>query len=208
MLAREGARAGLPHAMPDEQQADRRRRDEEPTVGTSLALHSGAMDNERNPKESSRFIGPSIPFFRNMVGTERSLAFDGAKRALADRRVLVVGDDIENGWKAFVSRIQAGARARMVRGRDQLAIYLEEVRPDIVVIDCDSAPGGNTAIVGQLRRDSRTSAATLVGLSRQASSGQRARLLTAGADELLAKPVDARLFAQQLGETLSRRVKR
>jgi CheY-like chemotaxis protein len=161
------------------------------------------MDNERHPKDSSRVIGRSIPFFRNMVGTEQAPAYDGTKRALAERRVLIVGDDIENGWKAFVSLIQAGARARLVRGRDQLAIYLDDVRPDIVVIDCDSAPGGNTAIVGQLRRDSRTSAAALVGLSRHASSGQRASLLAAGADELLPKPVDARRFAQQLVETLS-----
>jgi DNA-binding response OmpR family regulator len=161
------------------------------------------MDNERHSKDSSRLIGPSIPFFRNMVRTERSLAFDVTKPPLAERRVLIVSDDVENGWRAFVSLIQAGARARLVRRQDELAIYLDEIRPDIVVIDCDSAPGGNTAIVGQLRRDSRTSAAALVALSRYASSGQRASLLAAGADKLLPKPIDARLFAQQLVETLS-----
>lgn len=161
------------------------------------------MDEQRHPKDSSRFTGRSIPFFKNMVGTERSLAVDGAKRALADRPVLIVADDIENGWRVFASLIQAGARARLVCRRDQLAIYLDEVRPDIVVIDCDSVPGGNSAIVGQLRSDSRTTSAAMVGLSRYASGGQRALLLAAGADELLPKPVDARLFAQQLVETLS-----
>jgi DNA-binding response OmpR family regulator len=161
------------------------------------------MDNQRHPKDSSRSVGPSIPFFRNMVGTERSLAFDGAKPPLAKRRVLIVSDDIENGWRAFVSLIQAGARVRLVRRRDELAIYLDEVRPDIVVIDCDSIPGGNSTTVEQLRRDSRTTAAAMVGLSQYASGGQRALLLAVGADELLPKPVDARLFAQQLVETLS-----
>ena len=161
------------------------------------------MDEQQHPKDSSRFIGPSVPFFRNMVETGRPLTFDGAKPPLAERRILIVSDDIENGWRAFVSLIQAGARARLVRRRDELAIYLDEVRPDIVVIDCDSVPGGNSATVEQLRRDSRTTAAAMVGLSRYASCGQRALLLAAGADELLPKPVDARLFAQQLVETVS-----
>ncbi len=178
--------------------------DEEPTVGTSFAFHPGAMDKQQLPKDSPRFVGHPVPFFGDLPGTAHALTFERAKRALAERRVLIVGDDVENGGRAFVSLTHAGARARLVRRYDQLAIYLDEVRPDIVVIDCDNVPGGNTAIVGQLRRDPRTARAAMVGLSLHASPGHRARLLAAGADDLLPKPVHAQLFAQQLVETLSR----
>jgi CheY-like chemotaxis protein len=166
------------------------------------------MDKQRLPKSSSGFVGLSVPFFGDLLGTAHSVTFEGAKQALGDRRVLIVGDDVENGGRAFVSLTHAGARARLVRRRDQLAVYLDEVRPDIVVIDCDSVSGGNTAIVSQLRRDPRTALAAMVGLSHHAGRGQRVRLLAAGADDLLPKPVDARLFAQQLVEALSRPVVR
>jgi CheY-like chemotaxis protein len=162
------------------------------------------MDKQPHPKDSSRFVGPSIPFLGDLRGAAHPLNFDGAQRALAERRVLIVGADVENGGRAFVSLTHAGARARLVRRPDQLAIYLDEVRPDIVLIDCDIVPGGNTGVVRQLRRDPRTANAAMVGLSRHACRAQRARLLAAGADELLPKPVDARLFAQQLVQTLSR----
>ena len=176
--------------------------DREAAVGTSLAAHSGAMDKQRLPNDSG-FIGLPAPFFGDLLGTAHSLTFEGAKRALAERRVLIVGDDVENGGRAFVSLTHAGARARLVRRRDQLTTYLDEIRPDIVVIDFDDVVGGNTAIIRQLRHDPRTALAAMVGLSRHPSRGQRARLLAAGADDLLPKPVDARLFAQQLVEALS-----
>jgi DNA-binding response OmpR family regulator len=162
------------------------------------------MEKQRLPKDSTHFAGLSVPFLGELPGVARSLTFGRAKQWLAERRVLIVGDDVENGGRAFVSLTHAGARARLVRRRDQLAIYLDEVRPDIVIIDCDDLSGGNTAIVRQLRCDPRTALAAMVGLSRQPSRGQRGRILAAGADDLLPKPVDARLFAQQLVEALSR----
>jgi DNA-binding response OmpR family regulator len=161
------------------------------------------MDKQQLPKDSSRFVGLPVPFLGDLRGTAHTLSFEGVKRALAERRILIVGDDFENGGRAFVSLSHAGARARLVRRRDQLSAYLDEVRPDIVVIDCDDVSGGNTAIVSQLRRDPRTALAAMVGLSCHAAR-QRVRLLAAGADDLLPKPVDARLFAQQLVEALSR----
>jgi DNA-binding response OmpR family regulator len=161
------------------------------------------MDKQQLPKSSPRLAGLPLPFLGDLPEPPHALTFEGAKLALAERRVLIVGDDFENAGRAFVSLSHAGARVRLVRRRDQLAIYLDEVRPDLVIIDCDGVWGGNTAIVSQLRRDSRTALAAMVGLSHHPSPGQRVSLLAAGADALLPKPVDARLFAQQLVEALS-----
>jgi two-component system, sensor histidine kinase and response regulator len=162
------------------------------------------MDNQRLENLFARFGSSTLPFLAPRRQPPGPVTFDWTKQVLADRRILIVGEDVENGGRAFLSLSHAGARSRMVRRREQLATYFDELRPEIVVIDCDSTSMGDPATVRHLRGDQKTAALLIVGLSADPSRSQRTRLRAAGIDDLLAKPVDARLFALQLVETLAR----
>jgi CheY-like chemotaxis protein len=147
---------------------------------------------------------PTNRSFTHGPRRSRFVTSDDAKRVFAGRRALIIGDDVENAGRAFMSLTDAGALVRLVRRREQIPTYLDELLPDVVVIDCDGGPGGHAALVKQLRRDSRTAVAVIAGLAGNPSRGQRARLLAAGVDELLPKPVDSRTFAQQMLEKIGR----
>ncbi|MES1206487.1 MAG: hypothetical protein ABUS79_11160 [Pseudomonadota bacterium] len=114
---------------------------------------------------------------------------------------MIIAQDVENAGRALVSLSSAGARARLLRRSDQLATYLAESVPEVVLIDCLTAH--TAALVRQLRRDPRTARAVIVGLAAGQSRGQRARLRAAGMNELLAKPVQTDSFARRLIETVA-----
>ena len=61
----------------------------------------------------------------------------------------------------------------------------------------------NHAAVQRLQTDPRCSAIPVVVLSADAISGQRDRLLSAGASEYLTKPLNVKKFLQVLDQTLS-----
>jgi len=71
---------------------------------------------------------------------------------------------------------------------------------DIQLPDLDGV-----ATLGRLRTDERTSSIPVVALTAYAMSGDRQRLLEAGFDEYLEKPIDHKLFPTQVRSLLDRR---
>jgi CheY-like chemotaxis protein len=109
-------------------------------------------------------------------------------------RALIVAEDLADAGRAFLSLSGAGAGPRLVRRRDQLATFVDEVAPEVIVLDCDLR--GSAALARELRRDRRTAGAVIVGLSGRAGRGPRLR--ASGVDLVLRKPVDPATFAQRL----------
>jgi DNA-binding response OmpR family regulator len=79
----------------------------------------------------------------------------------------------------------------------QVATYLEEATPTLIVVDLDAVDGA-AELVRALRSAAATARAVVVGLTRPDFHGHRRRLRAAGFDELMPKPVNARSFAQEL----------
>jgi DNA-binding response OmpR family regulator len=140
-----------------------------------------------------------------LCGTRhRWTEFAEARTALAGRRGLFIGDDVESGGRAFLSLTHAGAQVRLVRRWMQIQRHLDEATPTLIVIDLDGVEGRGAELARTLRRAPATARAVIVGLIPSGFQGHRRRLLAAGFDELMAKPVDPRSFAQELVGTVTR----
>jgi CheY-like chemotaxis protein len=82
---------------------------------------------------------------------------------------------------------------------------LESIRqspPDLILMDI-SLPGmDGLALTRQLKAGDRTRCIPIVALTASAMKGDEQKMLDAGCDGYISKPIDTRLFASQVGRFL------
>ncbi|MEX2624355.1 MAG: ATP-binding protein [Acidimicrobiia bacterium] len=78
-----------------------------------------------------------------------------------------------------------------------------EHRPDLILLDLDLPDLPGRDVLTELRRDERTAQIPIVVISADASSGQIRRLIEAGADGYLTKPLDLTQFLATIDEALA-----
>jgi len=113
---------------------------------------------------------------------------------MAGALVLVVEDN-EKNMKLFRDVLQAtGFRTLEATTGERALGLVAEHRPDLILMDVQ-LPGidGPTALL-RLREHERTSLTTVVALTAQAMEGDRERLLAAGFDGYISKPVNVPEF--------------
>jgi len=109
---------------------------------------------------------------------------------VAAPQILVVEDN-EKSMKLFRDVLNAsGFRTLEARsGEEALELALMHI-PALVLMDVQLPGIDGPAALARLRADERTAAIPTVALTAQAMHGDRERLLDAGFDGYLAKPVD------------------
>jgi CheY-like chemotaxis protein len=90
-----------------------------------------------------------------------------------------------------------------MQGRLGLELAREH-RPSLVLLDLQLPDMPGDEILRRLREDPRTSQIPVVVISADASPGQVQRMLSAGAQTYLTKPIDVREFLRILDETVAR----
>jgi len=80
--------------------------------------------------------------------------------------------DVDQGWAAIVRAL-----------------------PDLVLLDVQIPGGGGEALLRRIRSSPRTSELPVVAVTAFAMDGDRERLLAAGFDAYVSKPIDTRTFA-------------
>jgi two-component system cell cycle response regulator DivK len=112
--------------------------------------------------------------------------------------VLIVDDNERNRRLARDVLRAAGLRTlEAVDGGAGIAIATERL-PDVVLLDLQLPDMDGTDVARELRQEARTAGLAVVAWSARPYLGDRARLLAAGFDGYLEKPIDVKEFPEQV----------
>jgi CheY-like chemotaxis protein len=110
-------------------------------------------------------------------------------------RVLLVEDDRLNAELARdLLEIDGHTVAHAADAAGLRALVAAEA-PDVVLMDLLLPDGNGVELMGELRRRPAFAAVPIVAVTAQALTGDSERLLAAGFDGVLHKPIDTRTFA-------------
>lgn len=117
-------------------------------------------------------------------------------------RILLVEDNAINRQLAFDILEHAGFEVIEAANVDEGRAQLRERRPHLVVMDIQIPGGGGERLLREIRADAHTAALPVVAVTAFAMDGDRERLLAAGFDGYLSKPIDTRTFAATIASVL------
>lgn len=109
-------------------------------------------------------------------------------------KVLLVEDDRLNAELARDLLEVHGHEVAHAPDAAALRDVMGEPAPDVVLMDLLLPDGNGTDLLGELRRIQRFDAVPVVAVTAQALTGDAERLLQAGFDGVLHKPIDTRSF--------------
>ena len=108
--------------------------------------------------------------------------------------VLIVED---NEMNLRLARDLLEYRGHHVTGARDVAEFRAAITntvPDLVLMDIRIGNASGEALLGELRTDPRLRAVPVIAVTAQAMDGDRERLLAAGFDGYVSKPLDTRRF--------------
>lgn len=120
------------------------------------------------------------------------------------KRVLIVEDN-EKNMKLFRDVLQATGYSTLeaTTGEEAIELSLSQA-PALVLMDVQLPGIDGVGALERLRQNERTASIPVLALTAQAMSGDRERLLEAGFDGYLAKPVDVGALIEAVREHCDR----
>lgn len=116
--------------------------------------------------------------------------------------ILIVEDSPDN-MKLFRTLLELKGHAVMgLPGGEELFSLLSERRPDLVLMDIQMPGKDGFALLAELRASEHRDL-TVVALTAHAMAGDRDKALAAGFDGYITKPIDIRLFPEQVTDALA-----
>lgn len=116
--------------------------------------------------------------------------------------VLIVDDNPINLELASLVLVAAGMRVTKAEGAETALQALAQARPDVVLLDIQMPHVDGLTLLRQLRADPATAGLVVVAFTAYAMKGDRERLLAAGCDGYISKPIEVSTFAGQVREFL------
>src|SRR4051794_39675478 len=101
---------------------------------------------------------------------------------------------------------RAGFTTEEAHSAEEAHGMLAEIRPDLILMDLQLPGKDGLEFARELRSDPDTAEIPIVAVSAHAMKDDRWRILSAGCDGYIAKPIDTRLFASQVQEILAETV--
>jgi len=117
-------------------------------------------------------------------------------------RVLVVDDNQMNIELARFVLEEDGMQVEAALDAQQAAEVLQRFVPDLILMDIQMPGVDGLELTRRLRADPATRHIPVVAFTAYAMKGDRARMLEAGCDGYIAKPIDVAKFAGQVREGL------
>ena len=112
--------------------------------------------------------------------------------------VLVVDDNELNIELVRYVLEAGGLRVRTAADACEALAQLQAERPALILMDIQLPGMDGVTLTGQLKADPATRGIAIVAFTAYAMKGDEARLLAAGCDGYLAKPIDVARFASQV----------
>ncbi len=116
--------------------------------------------------------------------------------------ILIVEDSPDN-MKLFRTLLELkGHAVTGLPGGEELFATIEGQRPDLVLMDIQMPGKDGFALLAELRASAFADLA-VVALTAHAMAGDRDKALDAGFDGYITKPIDIRLFPEQVADALA-----
>ncbi|MDP9329874.1 MAG: PAS domain S-box protein [Actinomycetota bacterium] len=182
-------------------------------TGLGLALSKGLVEAmggtikaDSSPGSGAEFIVELRLAETPSDRYERELQADNDYESISgDSTVLYIEDNLSNLMlieRIFAGRPNIGLLSAM---QGELGIELaRKHEPDLILLDLHLPDISGEEVLRRLRQDPVTRRIPVIMISADATEGQVKRLLAAGADDYLTKPLDVKAFVQVVERTLDR----
>jgi two-component system cell cycle response regulator DivK len=122
--------------------------------------------------------------------------------------ILIVEDSPDN-MKLFRTLLTLkGHQIRGLPGGEELFATLEAARPELVLMDIQMPGKDGFELLSEIRASATFSDLRVVALTAHAMAGDRDKAMKAGFDGYITKPIDIRLFPEQVADALDGNVPR
>ena len=126
---------------------------------------------------------------------------------MATAKVLVIEDNRMNLELVMdLLRIQ-GHEALAARTADEALSLLEEVTPDLILMDIQLPGLSGLDLTRHLKEDGRTKEVPIIAITAYAMTGDDEKALKAGCDGYIPKPINFKQFSRVVEDVLGRRGK-
>lgn len=122
---------------------------------------------------------------------------------MADATILVIDDNPVNLKLASEVLLAEGYRVLRADDAEQALALLAQQVPDVVLTDIALPGMDGLALTRTLKADSRYRHLPVIALTASAMKGDEARVLAAGCDAYIAKPLDTRQLAASIERALA-----
>ena len=116
--------------------------------------------------------------------------------------ILVIDDQPMNLDLVEYVMLKAGHTVMTADSAEQGFVRIAECRPDLILMDIQMPGMDGLEMTRRLKADAATSTIVVVALTAYAMKGDEERMTDAGCDGYLAKPINVRTFAEQVGQWL------
>jgi CheY-like chemotaxis protein len=128
----------------------------------------------------------------------------GGEAVLADKEVMIVDDDARNAFALSKLLADRGIKVRIAVNGQKALEMLDKSPVDLVLMDIMLPDMDGYEITRRIRADERFRRLPILALTVKAMKGDREKCIAAGANDYLAKPVDAERLFSMLRVWLSR----
>jgi CheY-like chemotaxis protein len=119
--------------------------------------------------------------------------------------VLVVEDNPANRLLVQVVLERGGYHVATAGSAEEALTFLSSTRPELVLTDVQLPGRDGLALAREIRRDERLAGMPIVALTALAMSEDRERVIAAGCDGYIAKPINTRTLVAELEAILQAR---
>jgi two-component system, cell cycle response regulator DivK len=119
-------------------------------------------------------------------------------------RVLVVDDNPLNAELALAVLSADGLAVEVAADATEAALRMAEFRPDLVLMDIQLPGVDGLTLTRQIKADPATRHVVVLAFTAYAMKGDEARMLEAGCDGYVSKPIDVASLAAQVRARLPR----
>jgi two-component system cell cycle response regulator DivK len=116
------------------------------------------------------------------------------------KRILVVEDDTQNSYLIGFILEKSGYEVVTVGDGEQAVEAAAERTPDLILMDMLLPKMSGYDATRAIKSDPVTAGVTIIALTAYSMKGDRERILEAGCDGYISKPIDPETFVSQMEE--------
>jgi CheY-like chemotaxis protein len=124
---------------------------------------------------------------------------------MAGEPILIVDDNPTNLKLVSFLLVKRGYQVRSAVGAQEALEALKDFRPVLILMDMQMPGIDGFELTRRLKADPATRDITIIALTAYAMKGDEERVLEAGCDGYLAKPIDTRALPQAVASWISAR---